>query len=88
MLKDGEIGASECPVVVRWRVARRNLRAQITLLLIAMGEVSTQRTVAELTALAHLMALSITGLVFESLHSPEPTETLTRPFVHTMQELV
>lgn len=88
LLKDGEIGAPECPVVVRWRVARKNLRAQLTLLLIALGEVSTQRTAAQLNALTHLMALSITGLVIESLHSPKPTVTLTRPFLHTMQELV
>jgi AcrR family transcriptional regulator len=88
LLKDGEIGAPECPVVVRWHVARKNLRAQLTLLLIAMGKVSTQRTAAELKALAHLMALSNTGLIIESLHSPEPTETLTRPLVHTIQELV
>lgn len=88
LLKDGEIGVSECPVVARWHVARKNLRTQLTLLLIALGEVSTQRTVAQLNALTHLMALSITGLVIESLHSPQPTEMLTGPFMHTLQELV
>lgn len=88
LLKDGEIGAPECPVVIRWRVARQNLRTQLTLLLIALGEMSAQRTKSQLNALVHLMALSITGLVIESLHNPESTEALTGPFVHTLQELV
>lgn len=88
LLKDGAIGALECPVVVRWRIALQNLRAQLMLLLIALGEVSTQRTKAQLNVLAHLMALSITGLVIESLHNSGPTETLTASFVHTLQELV
>lgn len=84
LLKDGEVGAPECPVVVRWLLARCNLRTQLTLLLTAWGGVSTQR---QLNALTNLMALSITGLVIESLHSPEPTETLTGPFVRILQEL-
>lgn len=88
LLKDGEIGAPECPVVVRWRVAQHNLRTQLTLLLTALDGMSTQRTAVQLNALTHLMALSITGLVIESLHSPDSTETLTGPFVHTLQELV
>lgn len=84
LLKDGEVGAPQCPVVDRWRIARRNLRAQLTLLLTAWGATSTQR---QLNALTHLMALSITGLVIESLHSPEPIETLTGPFVQILQGL-
>lgn len=88
LLKNGAIGELECPVVVRWRVAMQNLRAQLVLLLIALGEVSTQRPNAQLNVLAHLMAMSITGLVFESIHNPGPTETLTASFVQTLQELV
>ncbi len=88
LLKDGEIGAVECPVVLRWRVAQHNLRTQLTLLLTALGGMSTQRTTVQLNALTHLMAMSITGLVIESLHSSDSTETLAGPFVHTLQKLV
>lgn len=84
LLKDGEVGATQCPVVARWLLAQRNLRNQLTLLLTAWGETSTQR---QLNALTHLMALSITGLILESLHSPQPTETLTGPFVRVLQGL-
>jgi AcrR family transcriptional regulator len=87
LLKDGEIGAPECPVVLRWRVVQHNLRTQLTLLLTALGG-STQRTTVQLNALTHLMSMCITGLVIESLHSPDSTETLTGPFVHTLQKLV
>jgi hypothetical protein len=87
-LKGGEIGALECPVVARWRVAQLNLRTQLKLLLTALDGMPTQRTAIQLNALTDLMALSISGLVIESLHRPDSTQTLTGPFVHTLQELV
>lgn len=87
LLKDGEIGAPGCPVVVRWRLARQNLRVQLTLLLMAQAQMTAARTAVQLDALAHLMALSITGLIIEALHSPQPVEALTGPFVRTLQQL-
>lgn len=88
LLKDGEIGTPECPVVVRWRLGRQNLRAQLTLLLDAQGPLSLKCSQGQRDALAHLMALSISGLIIESLHNPQPCEALTGPFVQTLQALV
>jgi AcrR family transcriptional regulator len=88
LLKDSEVGTPECPVVVRWRVARQNLRAQLTLLLDAHGPLSPACSQGQRDALAHLMVLSITGLIIESLHTPQPCEELPGPFVQTLQALV
>ena len=88
LLKDGQIGAPECPVVIRWRVARQNLRAQLTLLLVARRQSAATGAAGQLDEVAHLMALSITGLIIESLHSPQPVEALIGPYVQTLQALV
>lgn len=88
LLKDGELGTPDCPVVIRWRAARQNLRAQLTLLLTAQRQSWGTRPQGQLDALAHLMALSITGLIIESLHSPQPVEILTGPFVKTLLALI
>lgn len=88
LLKDGEIGTPDCPVVIRWRVARQNLRAQLSLMLNAQRQSSAARSQEQLDGLAHLMALSITGLIIESLHSPQPVEALIGPYLQTLQALV
>jgi AcrR family transcriptional regulator len=87
LLKDGEIGTPDCPVVIRWRAVRHNLRTQLSML-ITQRQPSATYPQAHLDALAHLMALSITGLIFESLYGPQPVEALIGPFLQTLRTLV
>nr|ACA50467.1 TetR family regulatory protein [Pseudomonas fluorescens] len=87
LLKDGEIGLLECPVVVRWRVAQENLRVQLKLLLRAR-QPAGMRSQEQLDALAHLIALSITGLITESLHNAQSVEKSISPLVQALRELL
>jgi AcrR family transcriptional regulator len=87
LLKEGELGAPQCPVVMRWRAAQENLGAQLKLLLAAQNHYPVHRTLAEFEALVHLMELSITGLLVEALHSTQTPEQIIGPFVQTLKEL-
>lgn len=88
LLKEGEVASADCPVVSRWQLARQNLSNQLTRLLTGPGEASAVRIRAHVGELAHLMQLSITGLLMEALYGDHCESAQISALLHTLRGLV
>lgn len=88
LLKEGEVGTVDCPVITRWRKAQDHLCVQLNWLVTRRCCDAPQARSAEVREIVELMRLSVIGMLMGSLYEKKSTGVRAKTFVRMLMTLL
>lgn len=88
LLKEGEVGTADCPVITRWRKAQDHLSVQLHRLVARRYCDAPQARTAQMFEIVELMQLSIIGMLMGTLFEKKCTGVRTATFVRMLTTLL